>query len=249
MKKLLRSAPAQAFLARLATLWIGLTLASMRWRFENLAGAEAFCAREGGGIACFWHGRIFHGVVCRRILKTKPTRVLISLSRDGEFIARAVTPLGFPPIRGSSARSARASAKGGAAAFIEAARFIRSGGVVAITPDGPRGPVHVLPKGPVQLARTAREPVMLFGLAARPAINLNTWDRTQIPLPFARGCVIFVGPLPAPPSDASDEAMESIRRDWEAQLVAAQDRAEAVLAGRAPAPAPRPSPAPDRVGA
>ena len=48
---------------------------------------------------------------------------MISLSRDGEFIARAAERLGFPPIRGSTGRGDRAADKGGAAAFREALRL------------------------------------------------------------------------------------------------------------------------------
>jgi len=229
---LLRSGPAQPVLAYLASLLIGGTLATMRWRFENRAAADAYLKSGGGAVACFWHGRIFHGVVCRRILKNKPTRVLVSLSRDGDFIARTVERLGFPPIRGSAGRPGARLSKGGAEAFVEAVRFARKGGILAITPDGPRGPAEVLPEGPVQLARIARVPAFFFGLAARPAVKLKTWDRTQIPLPFGRGCVVFDGPLAPPPRDADEAAMEAIRRDWQSRLAAAQERAEAALTRR-----------------
>jgi lysophospholipid acyltransferase (LPLAT)-like uncharacterized protein len=231
VKKLLRSGPTQAVLAYLASILIGATLASMRWRFENRAAADAYLDGEAGALVCFWHGRIFHGVVCRRLLRGRPTRVLISLSRDGDFIAQAVSRLGFPPIRGSTGRPDAPFSKGGAAAFIEAVRFIRKRGILAITPDGPRGPAEILPDGPVQLAKIARTPVFVFGLAAKPAINLKTWDRTQIPLPFGRGCVVVDGPLPPPPRDADEASMEAARADWQTRLIAAQDRAEAILAG------------------
>jgi lysophospholipid acyltransferase (LPLAT)-like uncharacterized protein len=231
VKKLLRSAAAQAFFAWLLTAYIGMTLASMRWRFENRAPADAAVAGPGGILGCFWHGRIAEAVVCNRVLKVKPRRVLISLSRDGEFIAQTVERLGFPAIRGSAGGEGATSAKGGAKAFVQAVKFMREGGVVAVTPDGPRGPSQVMPLGPVQLARAAGASVFLFGLAARPSIDLKSWDRTQIPLPFTRGCVVFDGPLEAPARNADAETLEAARLEWQTRLTAAQARAEAILAG------------------
>jgi lysophospholipid acyltransferase (LPLAT)-like uncharacterized protein len=227
MKRFLRSDAVQSILAFLLSTYIGFTVATMRWRFENRAVADAAAALPKGAIACFWHGRIALAMGARAVLGAKPRRVLISLSRDGEFIAKAVKRLGFLAIRGSTGNSKE---KGGAAAFMEALRFIAGGGVILITPDGPRGPNEVMPNGPVLLARVAKTPVFLFGLAARPAAALSSWDRTRIPLPFSRGCVVFDGPLSAP-ATSDPAAIEACRAEWQARLIAAQARAEAILAG------------------
>ena len=101
MKRFFRSTFVQSVLAFLLSSYIAVTLATMRWRFENRSAADAAATRPEGAIGCFWHGRIALAVVCRRVLKTKPRRVLISLSADGEFIAQAMDRLGFPAIRGS----------------------------------------------------------------------------------------------------------------------------------------------------
>jgi lysophospholipid acyltransferase (LPLAT)-like uncharacterized protein len=228
VKKLVRTPWVQSTLAWLVSAYLGATLATMRWRFENRAAADAVVASPVGAIACFWHGRIALAVVCRRVLKSKPRRVLISNSPDGELIAKIVRRLSFPAIRGSSTTDGRAPRRS-AQAFREALRFLDTGGGVAITPDGPRGPAEEMPDGPVMLARARQTPVFLFGLAARPAVTLKSWDRTQIPLPFSRGCVVFEGPLTVS-HDAKPEVIEAVRLDWQARLSAAQARAEAILA-------------------
>ncbi len=232
MRRIFRLKWVQSALALIISGWIAFALATMRWRFENREVADAACAAPEGLIGCFWHGRIAMAVVCRRVLKAKPRRVLISLSPDGEFIAQAVERLGFPAIRGSAGRKGKADTKGGASAFRAALRFLADGGVIAITPDGPRGPNQTMPDGPVTLARTAQVPVFLFGLAASPALQLKSWDKGRIPLPFTRGCVVFDGPLHAP-RDADAATLEAVRADWQARLIAAQARAEAILAGDA----------------
>jgi lysophospholipid acyltransferase (LPLAT)-like uncharacterized protein len=169
-------------------------------------------------------------------LKHKPRRVLISMSPDGEFIARAVERLGFPSIRGSRARKDKAAGKvadkGGGAAFRQALKFMAEGGCIAITPDGPRGPNQVMQEGVVTLARVGNVPVFLFGLACSSAINLNSWDKGKLPTLFSRGCVVFDGPLYAP-RDADAAACEALRAEWQDRLNAAQARAEAILAGTA----------------
>jgi lysophospholipid acyltransferase (LPLAT)-like uncharacterized protein len=227
LKSVFRSPQVQGVLAVILSAYLDIALRTTRWRFENRPAADAAVASSIGIVACFWHGRIPLGPACREVLAKKPRKVIISLSPDGEFIARAMERLSFPAIRGSSARSAEAKDdKGGAGALRESLKFIRSGGVVAITPDGPRGPAQVMAAGAVTLAKLSGAPVFLFGLCARPAFRLKSWDQTLFPLPFGRGVVVFVGPLYAP-RGGDDEA---VRRDWQARLVAADAQAADLLA-------------------
>jgi lysophospholipid acyltransferase (LPLAT)-like uncharacterized protein len=229
VKLFLRRPWVQATVAWLVSFYLGVTLATIRWRFIDRDAADVAVAAPGGLIGCFWHGRIALAVVCRRVLRSKPRRVLISASPDGEFIAKVVRRLSFPAIRGSATRRHAAHDQRSVGASRDALRFIRDGGVLAITPDGPGGPAEIMPVGPVMLARLANAPVFLFGLAAAPTLKLKSWDRTQIPLPFGRGCVVFDGPLTVSRHADADE-LESARADWQARLCAAQARAEAALA-------------------
>ncbi len=227
MKALLRSRVMQEGLAWLIALYIDVLIMTMRWRFENREPVNQAMASPQGLVALFWHGRIAQGIACRPLLGTKARKVMISLSRDGEFIALAASRLRIPPIRGSATRGGAVD-KGGARAFREAIAFIRQGGVMILTPDGPRGPREVLPIGPAQMARMANCPVFIMSLAASPALRLKSWDLAQIPLPFARGCVVLEGPLTLP--HRADEAMlETARADWQARMRAGQARAEALL--------------------
>jgi hypothetical protein len=230
LKLLARRPWVQATLAWLVSGYLGLTLWTMRWRFENRTPADAAAASPEGVVACFWHGRIALAPATRPIFARKPRRVMISNSPDGEFIAKVVRRLGFPAIRGSTTTDDRRERRG-VQAFREAISFIDDGGAMIITPDGPRGPAEQVPQGAVMLARTRGTPVILMGIAARPVLKLKSWDRTQIPLPFARGCAVFDGPL-AVSRRADAAAVQAMRADWQARLNAAQSRAELLLAGR-----------------
>lgn len=229
-KKFVRTPWVQSTLAWLVSGYMGVTLATMRWSFENRAPADAAVASPDGVIGLFWHGRIALSLICRRVLKQKPRRVIISNSPDGAFIAKVVGRLGVPAIRGSSTTDRRRQ-RGSVKAFRGALRFLEAGGCVAIAPDGPRGPHQEMPEGPVVLAKARQTPVFLFGLAAQPAVTLRSWDKTRIPVPFSRGCVVFDGPLQVA-GDADDAQVEAVRLDWQRRLTAAQHRAEAILAGR-----------------
>jgi lysophospholipid acyltransferase (LPLAT)-like uncharacterized protein len=90
----------------------------------------------------------------------------------------------------------------------------------------------VVTDGPVRLAwSTPHTPVFLFGLAARPTLSLRSWDRTQIPLPFGRGCIVFDGPHFVP-GERTPSGVEAVRGEWETRLKAAQARAEAQVGAR-----------------
>ncbi len=230
LKTFIRSPRVQGALALLLSGYLDLALRTTRWTFENRDQADAAVASRKGIIGCFWHGRIPLGPACREVLAHKPRKVIMSLSPDGEFIVRTMERLSFPAIRGSSSRKGEAAnAKGGAGAMMESVRFLRSGGVVAITPDGPRGPAEEMAAGAVTLARVSGAPVFLFGLQCRPGFLLMSWDGTLVPMPFGRGAVVFDGPLYAP-RDADEAQSEALRLDWQARLTAANARAAALLA-------------------
>ncbi len=226
----LRHPAVQAVLSRVLAGYLRFSLSTLRWRSEGRERAEGVWDAGGGVIVCFQHGRIALSPACWPLDRAQEPRALISLSADGGFVAAAVARLGFPAIRGSAAKAAdpargRAKAKGGAAAFRETLRWIRGGGGVAITPDGPRGPPGSMTDGPPLLARASAAPVLLVGLACRPCLRLGSWDRHAVPLPFGRGLIVWDGPFLA----GRDADPERLREDWRARLQAVTDRAEAAV--------------------
>jgi lysophospholipid acyltransferase (LPLAT)-like uncharacterized protein len=225
VKTLFRSAAVQATLAWILAAYLKFCIVTTRWRSENRAVAEAVWDAKGPVIVCFWHARISISPACWPLDRAQEPRALISLSPDGEFIAKAVSRLGFPAIRGSSTKkSAPDKVKGGATAFRDVLKWLRAGNGIAITPDGPRGPAQTMAEGAVMLARVSRAPVLLVGLASRPARRLATWDRAVLPLPFGRGAIVWDGPIQVGP----DDDVEALRVEWAQRLTAATEQAEAL---------------------
>jgi lysophospholipid acyltransferase (LPLAT)-like uncharacterized protein len=226
MKALFRSAPVQAVLAHLFAIYLRFTFATIRWQQVNRSGAEGVWNAGGGVIICFWHARISMAPACWPLGWAQEARALISLSSDGEFIAKAMTLVGFPAIRGSSQkRSDPAKAKGGMAAFRDMARWIKGGGAMAITPDGPRGPALVMGEGTPMLARITGAPVLMVGLACKPCLRLGSWDKAVLPLPFAKGAMVWEGPLYF---EGKADPLE-VACDWAGRLSDLTDRAEALV--------------------
>lgn len=233
MKAFLRSDGVQAVLGWVLSAYLRVILRTVRWRHENAACVEPALTGGSGAVALFWHGRI---PLC---LATAPqwwrmrTKCLISPSADGEFIARALAMSGFPAIRVSSAKPGdTAKMRQAVAAIREATEWVKGGGALVVTPDGPRGPNEVIAPGALQIARRSGQPVFLMGIAASPAWQADTWDQVMFAAPFGRGAVVWEGPLYVP-ADADDAAVAGLIADWSGRLSAATRRAEA-LAGRAP---------------
>jgi lysophospholipid acyltransferase (LPLAT)-like uncharacterized protein len=209
--------------------YIRLVLHTVRWRHENAACAEAVLAGESGALALLWHGRIPLGLATAPQWSRKRTKLLISPSADGEIVARALAMNGFPAIRMSTAKKgATVKARQAVTAFREAINHVAGGGALVVTPDGPRGPNEVIAPGALQIARRAAAPVFLMGIAARPALRFDTWDKVMFALPFGRGSVVWEGPLFVP-ADADDAVTEALLADWSARLSAATRRAEALV--------------------
>lgn len=225
----LRHPLVQRALSRVLAGYLRLALRTIRWTSENRAAAEGVWDSGGPVIVLFQHGRIALSPACWPLERAQEPRAMISLSADGQFIAGAVERLGFPAIRGSAgkagdpARAQAAKSKGGAGAFRETLRWLKGGGGIAITPDGPRGPAGSMTDGPPLLAKASGAPVLLVGLACRPCLRLRSWDAHVIPLPFARGRIAWDGPLKAP----RDGDPETLREAWRLRLQAVTDRAEA----------------------
>jgi lysophospholipid acyltransferase (LPLAT)-like uncharacterized protein len=230
VKAILRSGPVQALLALILGGYLWLVMRTIRWRIVNRPPADALLADPQGFIVCFWHGRIAASIGAQPLCRPRrATRAIISLSEDGGFVAGALALMDLPAFRGSSRKTRDPKRRhSGGQVYRQSLAWVREGGVLLITPDGPRGPNEQMAEGPVRMASRTAAPVILMGLATSPALRLKTWDRMQLPAPFGRGVIAFDGPLHAPEGLAG-EAMNALRRDWSARLTAANAAAEAAL--------------------
>ncbi len=251
LARLRRSSLARAALARLGAGYIWLVRATTRWEIHGKAEFDAEVAR-GGVVAAIWHGRLFLSPTWAP--PGRETLAVISNNADGALIAAVVARWGVTAIRGSTYDKAKRRDKGGAEVTRAALDGLGRGAVVAITPDGPRGPRMRAQAGVARLAIATGAPVVPIAFSVRRGWLARSWDRFFVPWPFGRGAQVYGAPL-RPPAEGDAVAEARFLAEIEAALTVATDRADA-LCGRAPvppapaeaalAPTSGPAPAPGR---
>lgn len=177
-----------------------------------------FPQAEEGAIFCGWHGR---SLLFAHRFRNQSWWVVISHSNDGEMQTNIFRRLGFQIIRGSTNR-------GGVRAAVEAIRVLKSGGTLAMTPDGPRGPSGVVQGGVMLMAQKSGARLIPVGISARPRFLVNSWDRYMIPALFGRAVMIFGEGLTVP-RDAAEDEVEQIRLRLEGEMHRLQFEADREL--------------------
>ena len=89
-----------------------------------------------------------------------------------------------------------------------------------MTADVPKGPSRKAGDGIVQLAKHSGRPILPVAVATSRSIELDSWDKASINLPFGRGS-IAVGELIWVPAEADDDGLEACRLEVENGLNAA----------------------------
>ncbi len=182
--------------------WIGFLLIrgiapTLRFRVHDEAGVLSLPS-PSPMIFAFWHNRMFLlPYIYHRYFPGRKGACLVSASQDGEMIARVLGRFGLLTVRGSSSRR-------GLEAFRELVQNLHSGYDVAITPDGPRGPRYKAHPGVAGLSTLSGNVILPMSYHLSWKIEIPSWDRFMIPLPFSR-CDIRLGELLRPGEKANPE--------------------------------------------
>jgi len=148
---------------------------------------ESRLEKQGKAIIyTFWHGRMLYFPYLYRF--SNKSTILTSPSEDGEIVARTAKIFGFSSIRGSSFK------KGGSA-LLKMTRSIKEGKAVTVVGDGSRGPLYKVQEGIINLAYLTGAPILPVVYGVKNKIQLNTWDRFIIPLPFSKIKVMYGDPV------------------------------------------------------
>lgn len=220
----------------IASWYMRLTYASMRWTGEVDPEAEDLLLKQRApAIISFWHGRLaVGGPTWNTVFAGRDAYVLVSAGRDGKLITRALRwARNIKPVFGSKF-------KGGTEARETLESYYRQGEVIAMTPDGPRGPRYSMATGIARVALAHDAPIVVASISARPAIALGTWDKLLLPLPFSRGHYKFCKPFTVTGLSV-EEALEVISK----ALHAVENECDAAV-GNAPGVRPANVPARER---
>ncbi|MCF7858572.1 MAG: lysophospholipid acyltransferase family protein [Candidatus Cloacimonetes bacterium] len=159
-----------AFLVKL----MGLT-----WRY-NLRSPKP----EGKVIYAFWHRNMLPLMYLHR---NQDIIIMISSSKDGDFISGPAELLGYQTARGSSGRKGSKATK----ELIKRSKDHP----IAITPDGPRGPSEKIKEGVLFLAYATELPIITVAVDVSAEKTFKSWDKFRLPYFFAKINVTYGKPF------------------------------------------------------
>jgi lysophospholipid acyltransferase (LPLAT)-like uncharacterized protein len=198
---------------------INALASTYRWRQEGTHHLDEVKRSGRQPIMAFWHGRILPSTY---FFRRRGIVVITSENFDGEWIAGIIERFGYGTARGSTSR-------GAVRALVQLKRDMAAGTPAAFTLDGPRGPAKVAQPGAVWLARATGNPIVPFHIESSRHWTLTSWDRTQIPKPFADVAIAIGDPIEVPP-DTDDAGLEQARVLLETRLRALEARALSMIA-------------------
>jgi lysophospholipid acyltransferase (LPLAT)-like uncharacterized protein len=174
---------------------------TLRPDFSRCAELRRRWDRGDKVIVAFWHNRL---LMMPMLAAGIPVCILVSHHRDGEIATRALIPWGIHTVRGSSTR-------GGVSGFRRLVQAYRQGATLAVIPDGPRGPRFEAKPGVIRLGKVTGAPIFPVSCAVSRTIELRSWDRLIVPLPFSRVAFLAGEPVDVARS-ARGEELEAHRR-------------------------------------
>ncbi|HYH03312.1 MAG TPA: lysophospholipid acyltransferase family protein [Bacillota bacterium] len=168
----------------LAFWLVNLLGKTLCFKVFNREMVDQYHGKEGF-ILTSWHGQQLTGFF---FFKNCGYYILSSLSRDGDYSSSIMRRFGWQIVRGSTAR-------GAVRGLIELLRVLRTGAGIAITPEGSRGPNYHIEPGCLYLAQKTGAPLIPVAFVYDRKWVFRSWDKFQVPKPFARGVAYFGEPV------------------------------------------------------
>lgn len=170
---------------RIASFLINVLLKTVRLRIENSDVVKELDKQKKNYVVAFWHGSMLIGWFMQR---NRNFASLVSKSKDGDVLTAILEKWNFHVVRGSSS-------KGGHEALDMMIHLTEENYHLAITPDGPTGPIFKMKPGAVITARRSQIPLLLVGIGMKSKWTLKSWDKFEIPKPFSAVTAIYSQPI------------------------------------------------------
>ena len=188
---------------------------TLRVSYENKKVVDELRKQKQNYVLAFWHGTM---LIPWFLHRNDGFAALTSKSKDGDLLAKQLKHWKYKVVRGSSS-------KGGDIALGIMVELAKNGYSIAITPDGPRGPVHKFKAGAVITAKKSSAPVVLMGIGIKSKKKLKSWDKFQIPNPFTDVKIIYSDPVHVDSKLSYDDTSKIIE-ECEYKLIELQKEAE-----------------------
>jgi len=188
--------------AALFRLWLRAVNATSRRELDGWHEVSRLIEDHGAVIIVCWHQRIMM-TPWMFDLSQAPCRSLTSASRAGRLVGWLHRGFGYDTVPMPKRVL-------GATQMREVLRGLKQGISIGISPDGPRGPARIAKVTPIQWARAAQVPVVVFTFAAARFWSWPTWDRLMFPMPFGRLVLLWRRwdrPVPTRFTEAEGQAL------------------------------------------
>ena len=172
------------------------------WRFKGNVPTQS------PNIMLMWHEELFP------ILKRASHQnwsVIISPSKDGDYLCKLLAPWGFGILRGSASTHTKA-----VKVLRETIKIARDN-KITLGIDGPRGPRREIKIGMLLAAQKTGVPIYLVRIRAKGFRLEKAWDKSLIPYPFSRITLIQSEPIYID-KDLDRDALEERGRELSQQL-------------------------------
>lgn len=196
----------QSFLRLLGNFFlkssINLLCKSLKIETVNQEVIEELRKQNQNFVLAFWHSTM---LLPWYVHRDQNFAALTSLSKDGDLLARQLKSWNYKVVRGSSS-------KGGDVALGIMVDLAKNNFSVAITPDGPRGPLRKFKAGAVITAKKSGIPVILAGVGFQKKRKLKSWDRFEVPKFFSKAKIVYSEPIFVDSGLSYDETSEIIKK-------------------------------------
>ena len=167
------------------SFFVNLVCRTLKLSFYNDIEFNKLLDDKKAFVLAFWHGDM---LIPWFIHRNKNITALVSSSKDGELLVNLLLSWKYKVIRGSSHR-------GGKEAFQEMINIAKNNCSLAVTPDGPKGPNHIMKAGAVVVAQRNNLPLVLVACEINKYKSLKSWDKMKIPKLFSKVAVAYSDPI------------------------------------------------------
>ncbi len=195
----------------------------LTWRVRIIEPPEFKKALADGRPLVFAH---FHGdeLVLVHLLGHYRCAAMVSTSKDGEIMDNVARLFGAKTSRGSSTR-------GGVSALKGILRFAKEGRRPTIAVDGPKGPIYKVKPGVFEISKIIGAEIFpVASIADRKHVFERAWNKTYLPLPFAKVFVVWGASVPKVPRDGDVRDPQLAERLEEALANAKQQARDLIAA-------------------
>ncbi len=184
------------------TLLIRFLYGSCHWQVSGFNHAKNLLNTKSSFIIAFWHGNL---LIPYYKLAKHHFNALAGFHRDAELSVQIGVRLGWKFLRGSSSQK-------GSEVFKQMVDYLSEpGNVLAITPDGPKGPAKISKPGAVRIAQKIGIPIIPAAGCSRRSWGFTNWDTFYITKPFTRIDLKFGEPIYFSINDDFNSCLDTLK--------------------------------------